>query len=160
MKVRRLAFALAFAFVLGVTFMAGAWAQAQHVIWKWPNSMEAVVAAPKIHHVLFENDHIRLLEVNVQPGETEPMHGHMYPSVFAYDAVQPKLKNHILDGTDAVVDRRYEDADWDQPQCRTMPIQAPHQVTILEPFPQHFYRLEFKKMDGKKIETDWSQYKR
>jgi len=150
-----------FASVIGATFMAGAWAQTQRVIWKWPNTIEAVVAAPNVHHVLFENDHIRLLEVTVQPGETEPMHGHMYPSVFAYDAVQPKLKNHILEGVDSTDPpvRRYEDSNWSQPECRTMPIQAPHQVTILDSFPQHFYRLEFKMIDGKGIETHWGQYK-
>lgn len=162
MNFRRLALMLGMVSVLGTTFMAGAWAQTQHVIWKWPDNLEAVSAAPNIHHVLFENDHVRLLEVTVQPGETEPMHGHKYPSVFAYDAVQPELKNHNLEGGDSAnpAPRRYEDSDWYQPECRTMGPQAPHQVTILDPFPQHFYRLEFKKMDGKSIETSWSQYQR
>ena len=72
------------------------------------------------------------------------------------------LKNHNLEGGDSSnpPKRQYEDADWYQPQCHTMGPQAPHQVTILDSFPQHFYRIEFKKMDGKDIETNWSQYKR
>jgi hypothetical protein len=114
-------------------------------------SMEAVNAAPKIHHILFENGQLRLLEVTVQPGETEPMHGHMYPSVFAYNAVQPALTDHTLEATTPRA-RQYEDVDWSVPQCRTMPIQAPHQVTNTDSFPLHFYRLEFKKMVGKSIE--------
>jgi hypothetical protein len=139
------------------TFMAGAWSQTQtpHPMWKWPMNMEAVSAAPNIHHILFENDQLRLLEVTVQPGVTEPLHGHMYPSVFAYNAAQPSLKDHEMNG-DVTKSRarQYENADWSQPQCRTMPIQAPHQVTNMDSFPLHFYRLEFKKMEGKSVETD------
>lgn len=146
---------------LVVAFVAGAWAQAQRsrTTLKWPLSLEAVHAAPKIHRVLFENDSVRLLEVTVQPGQTEPLHWHMYPSVFALNGVQAALTDHTADST-TPRPRLYEGADWSQPQCRTMPIQEPHQVTDTDSFPVHFYRLEFKKMEGKNIETDWAQYKR
>jgi hypothetical protein len=80
--------------------------------------------------------------------------------VFAFDAVQASLKNHSTELGDSTNPRVYEDSDWSQPQCRTIPIQAPHQVTDLDSFPVHFYRLEFKRMDGKSIETNWSAYKR
>jgi len=161
MTFQKLAKLGAVAAVFAATFMAGAFAQTQHTVWKWPMSTEAVNAAPNNHHVLFENDHVRLLEVTVQPGQTEPVHGHMYPSVFAMDAVQASLNDHVIEGNSTTRrPRMYEDADWSQPQCRTMPIQGPHQVSDTDTFPVHFYRLEFKKMDGKSIETDWAQYKR
>jgi hypothetical protein len=142
--------------------MAGAYAAGmraqtpanQRVVWTWPDSMDAQNAAPKNHAVLYQDDHIMLLEVTIQPGETEIMHGHKYPSVYAYDAVQPKLINHTLvDDARFNAPRQYEDHDWYEPACRTLGPEAPHQVTILDPFPQHFYRLEFKKMDGKDIEA-------
>ena len=144
------------AIVCGVTaaFVAGAWAQSQAgVVWHWPESMEAVRAAPKNHKVLFENDHIRLLEVTVQSGETENMHGHVWPSVIAIDAVQPKIENRLLEGGTRSAVRGYEDADWSKPMCRTLGVQAPHQVSVTDTFPLHFYRLEFKKMDAKGIES-------
>src|SRR5579872_1156794 len=145
---------------VGGAFMAGAWAQAQseQPILKWPLSQEAVHAAANNHRVLFENDSVRLLEVTVQPGQTEPLHWHMYPSVFAINGVQAALTDHSANSTNPRP-RQYEDADWSQPQCRTMPVQAPHRVTDTDSFPVHFYRLEFKKMDGKGIETNWAQYK-
>ena len=70
--------------VIAAAFAAGVWAQnaaAQNGqgLWRWPDSMDSVNAAPKNHKVLFENDHVRLLEVVVQPGEVENMHGHKYP---------------------------------------------------------------------------------
>ena len=141
-------------------FLLGTWAQTQtqSPILKWPLALEAVHAAPSVHHILFENDSVRLLEVTVQPGQTEPLHWHMYPSVFAFNGVQAALTDHSANSTNQRA-RQYEDADWSQPQCRTMPVQAPHQVTDTDSFPVHFYRLEFKKMDGKGIETNWAQYK-
>lgn len=161
MKLRTIVTVSAAALVFAGTFIAGAWAQTQteHPIWKWPVSMEATHAAPRNHHILFENDSVRLLEVTVQPGQTEPLHWHMYPSVFAINGVQAALADHTADST-TNRPRQYEDADWSQPQCRTMPVQGPHQVTDTDSFPVHFYRLEFKKMDGKSIETNWTQYER
>jgi hypothetical protein len=98
MSARKLSFIAGFFAGAAVALAAAAWAQSQaRVVWHWPESMEAVRAAPKNHKVLFENDHVRLLEVRVQPGETENMHGHIWPSVFAFDAVQPKGTNRIID---------------------------------------------------------------
>jgi hypothetical protein len=46
------------------------------------DSMDAVVAAPKNHKVLFENDSIRVLEVIILPGEKENIHHHQRRSLF------------------------------------------------------------------------------
>lgn len=148
---------VALCLALAGAFAAGLWAQtapANRVIWRWPDSMDAQNAAPKNHRVLFQNDHVLLLEVTVEPGETEKVHGHKFASVFMYDAVQPHLSNHtIADDKHHDEPRRYENSDWYQPECRAMGPEAPHQVTDLDTFPQHFYRMEFKKMDGKSIES-------
>jgi hypothetical protein len=157
MKTRKLSFIAGFLAGAVVALAASALAQSQgRVVWHWPESMEAVHAAPKNHKVLFENDHVRLLEVRVQPGETENMHGHIWPSVFAFDAMQPKGTNHIIDSDTQPHGREFENADWYTPQCRTLGPQAPHQITDLDTFPQHFYRIEFKQMDGKSIESKTS----
>jgi hypothetical protein len=154
MSARKLSFIAGFFAGAAVALAASAWAQSQaRVVWHWPESMEAVRAAPKNHKVLFENDHVRLLEVRVQPGETENMHGHIWPSVFAFDAVQPKGTNRIIDSDTQPHGREFEDADWYTPQCRTLGPQAPHQIADLDVFPQHFYRIEFKQMDGKSIKS-------
>jgi hypothetical protein len=42
--------------------------------WTWPSSMNAVVAAPESHRVLFENDDVRALEVIIAAGHREPEH--------------------------------------------------------------------------------------
>ena len=42
----------------------------------WDPALDAVVAAPANHKVLFENDNLRVLEVNLAPDEEEPVHHH------------------------------------------------------------------------------------
>jgi hypothetical protein len=47
----------------------------------WPANLDAVIAAPKNHKILMENDKVRVLEVTLMPGETEEIHHHQWPSV-------------------------------------------------------------------------------
>jgi hypothetical protein len=47
----------------------------------WPANLDAVIAAPKNHKILLENNQVRVLEVTLAPGETEKVHHHRWPSV-------------------------------------------------------------------------------
>ncbi len=38
-------------------------------------------AAPEYHTLLFENEHVRVLDAHVRPGETVPVHTHCWPGV-------------------------------------------------------------------------------
>lgn len=57
----------------------------------WDPALDAVVAAPKQHRVLFENDRLRVLEVTLEPNEEEPTHHHRWPSVFVFDQLKPPV---------------------------------------------------------------------
>src|SRR5690349_9881196 len=88
-------------FTLGaavVSFALGVlWAQQRpSSSWPWPNSMDAVQAAPGNHKVLYEDENVRILSVTVQPGEKENMHFHRWPSVLIFDSY-PKLRNTTWD---------------------------------------------------------------
>jgi hypothetical protein len=49
----------------------------------FPDGFDAVQVAPNSHKVIFENEFVRVLEVSIpQPGTTEPMHHHHWPSFF------------------------------------------------------------------------------
>src|SRR5581483_4646698 len=73
-----------------LAFLAGVKLSAQvKAAWPWPDSLEALAAAPEFHTALFENDHIRLLEVTVNPGVSEKIHTHRYPSALVMDAPVP-----------------------------------------------------------------------
>lgn len=49
--------------------------------WTWPDSLDAMEAAGDYHKVLLENEHVRVLESWVAPGQTVPVHSHRWPGV-------------------------------------------------------------------------------
>ena len=42
--------------------------------------VDAMTAAPEHHHVLLENDKVRVLDTRVGPGEQTPVHSHQWPA--------------------------------------------------------------------------------
>lgn len=50
--------------------------------WPWPDSLDALSAAPQHHTLLLENDRVRVLETRILPGEVVPVHTHRWPSLF------------------------------------------------------------------------------
>ena len=49
--------------------------------WAWPDSLDALVAAPGNHSVLYENERVRVVETRILPGHSTPVHTHRWPSV-------------------------------------------------------------------------------
>jgi hypothetical protein len=143
MNADRAALVAGFLVAVAASFAAGVWAQQKTSSWSYPASLDAVAAAPKNHKVLYEDEDVRFLEVTVRPGEKENLHAHQWSSVFIVDRVQPALTNYTADGK-AAVPRSPADASY--PLIRRMGPQRPHQVENLDGYAQHFYRVEFKKM--------------
>jgi hypothetical protein len=50
-------------------------------VWPWPDSLDALHAAPNYHRLLFENARVRVLEVRIPPGHFVPVHTHRWASV-------------------------------------------------------------------------------
>lgn len=66
---------------------------------QWDPKLDAVIAAPANHKVLFENDRLRVLEVILEPDEEEPTHHHRWPSVFVFDQVEGPIHDFAPDGS-------------------------------------------------------------
>jgi hypothetical protein len=49
--------------------------------WEWPDSLDALVAAPKHHHLLLENERVRVVHTHIPAGELVPVHTHRWPGV-------------------------------------------------------------------------------
>ena len=45
------------------------------------HSLDAMSAAPDHHDVLLENEHVRVLDTRLGPGERTPIHTHQWPAV-------------------------------------------------------------------------------
>lgn len=92
--------------------------------WQWPDSLDAVTAAPAHHVVLLENEHVRVLEARVEAGDTVPLHTHRWPGVQYFLSVSSFVRRDA-DGA-VVVDSR----------SLSLPDQVPF-VAWGEPTPPH-----------------------
>jgi hypothetical protein len=84
----------------------------------WDPALDAVAAAPANHKVLFENDNLRVLEVNLA-AEEEPVHHHRWRSIFVLDQVQGPIDDIAPDGTQLPPNRDVIKAlqAWDGQGC-------------------------------------------
>ena len=53
----------------------------------WPGNLDGVKAAPENHKVIFENEHVRVLEVTIPPHSKEPVHTHCLPSTLYFQQI-------------------------------------------------------------------------
>jgi hypothetical protein len=49
--------------------------------WPWPDSLDALAAAPAYHERLLENERVRVLQTLIPPGALVPLHTHRYGGV-------------------------------------------------------------------------------
>ena len=109
----------------------------------WPPEWDAVAAAPENHRVLLENDHVRVLEVTVGPGEVEPVHHHRWPSVLHITAMGDFI-DRSADG-EVLLDTRQLDAPLPIPFTMWKEPEAPHTVENLSRTqPIRLVRVELK----------------
>jgi hypothetical protein len=47
---------------------------------EWPTELDALIASPQHHKLLFENEFVRVLDTNIPPGEITNLHTHQFPS--------------------------------------------------------------------------------
>jgi hypothetical protein len=50
-------------------------------MWPWPESLDALLAAPAFHRKLLENERVRVLHTLIPAGALVPLHTHRYPAV-------------------------------------------------------------------------------
>jgi hypothetical protein len=130
--------------------------------WPYADSYDEVVAAGEVYHVRYEDQHIRLVEVGVFPGVHTSMRGDPYASVIAIDSPAPKLENVVLDPNSKLNGQGSEQAPPPQglqyPIGRTEAPRAPHAVTNSDTFPLHYFKIEFKRIDGDDYPTHWKTW--
>ena len=136
---------------------------------QWPYSRlyDSVLAAPDNYRLLYEDGHVRLVEVSVRPGETTPMHGHPYPSVLAFDSAEADAREITDTKLDPVSPLNGQGAGhgpapsvfhMTAPTCATVGPQAPHSIRNKGDVPLHYYRIEFKRVDGEALGAHWREW--
>jgi hypothetical protein len=130
--------------------------------WPYADAYDEVTAAGQCHLVRYEDDHIRLVEVAYTPGIETEMHGSPYPSVIASDAPEPTTKVTWLEPTGSLHGEGAGHAPpplgLDYPLGTTMAPVAPRSIANTDSFPLHFYKIEFKRIDGEEFQTKWKEW--
>ena len=47
--------------------------------WPWSDELDALIAAPENHALLFENESVRVLDTRIGRGKMTPVHTHCWP---------------------------------------------------------------------------------
>jgi hypothetical protein len=110
--------------------------------WDWPESLDAVVAAPEHHSVLLENDRVRVLETRVEPGDTVPVHTHRWPSV-QYIVELAAFVRRDADGN-VLLDTRTTDQPGAVPRAQWSGPLSPHTFENVGDGPIDVIMIELK----------------
>ncbi|MDT8321779.1 MAG: cupin domain-containing protein [Xanthomonadales bacterium] len=73
-------------------------------------SIDPVRVSPDMYSVLLENEHVRVVEYRIEPGQKEPWHTH--PAKAMYVIEGGRLKITLPDGTSFVADEEAGKAHW------------------------------------------------
>ena len=116
----------------------------QPATWPWPDSLDALVAAPAYHTLLLENERVRVISTHIPPGATVPLHTHRWSAV-AYllrwsDFVRRDQQGNVL------LDSRQSGAPPQVPAVQWLPPLPPHTVENLGPAEIHLFIVELKDM--------------
>ena len=84
------------------------------------------MAAAEHHRLLFENVHVRVLEVRIPPGHFVPVHTHCWPSVVQVKSASDFLRRDE-NGT-LIFDSRVDGAGKPGPEVAWTPPLPPHSV--------------------------------
>jgi hypothetical protein len=110
--------------------------------WPWPDSLDAVVAAPNSHRVLFENEHTRVLEVTIAPGDREPEHTHRWPSIMVVH--QPaRIRYYTGDALTFTSPEQPSPAE-SGPRASWLEPEGPHSVENIDDGSYGAFRIELK----------------
>jgi len=84
--------------------------------------MDALIAAPAHHTLLFEDADVRVLETRIRPGERTPVHTHRWPSVLSILSWSPFIRRDA----DGVTQLDTRGSTTAPPQALYSPPLGPH----------------------------------
>jgi hypothetical protein len=107
--------------------------------WNWPPEMEGLIAAPKHHKLLLENDLVQVIDVRIPPGEITPVHTHRWPGIY-YTIVFSHFVRRDADGTVLFDTRKVEPG----PPTAFLDPLPPHTVENVGDVEMHVVSVEVK----------------
>ena len=105
--------------------------------WPWPDSLDALVAAPAYHDLLLEDDRVRIVHTHIPPGKIVPLHTHRwggvaYVQTFSHFLRRNEHGNITFDSREAGDPPLTPCAQWLQPlPPHTVENMGPGEISIL-----------------------------
>jgi hypothetical protein len=99
--------------------------------WPWPDSLDALAAAPEHHALLLEDDRVRVLQTTIPAGDVVPLHTHRWGG-FAYVQSWSHFIRRDERGS-VLFDSREAGEAPPVPCAQWMPALPPHTVENLGP---------------------------
>ena len=114
--------------------------------WPWENSLDAMIAAPAYHKLLFENDRVRVLEVRIGVGQVVPLHTHRWSSILYVQSASDFIRRDK--GGQIVFDSRNSGPPQEAPGVVWSPPRPPHSVENVGSAGIHIISIELKDIGG------------
>jgi hypothetical protein len=109
---------------------------------KWPADLDALVAAPEHHTLLFENDSVRVLDTRILVGERTAVHTHRWPAALYIRSWSQFIRR---DAAGAVIlDSRSVPALIESPKALWSPALPPHSLENVGMSDLHVISVELK----------------
>ncbi|RYY60747.1 MAG: hypothetical protein EOO05_08805 [Chitinophagaceae bacterium] len=118
--------------------------------WKWPDSLDAITAAPANHKIVYEDSAVRVLMVVCPPGKEEAVHTHRYKSTMWFtNSAHLFFYNYAADANNRLVKK-------DSTEINGFPAEILNKGQQVDPEEPHSirnvgtdtfiaYRVEYKK---------------
>ncbi len=110
--------------------------------WPWPDSLDALQAAPAHHERLLENDRVRVIHTHIPAGDTVPLHTHRWCGA-AYVISTSHFIRRDQDGQ-TLFDSRKTAMPPAAPTVQWLDPLPPHTVENLGPSPISIIIVELK----------------
>ena len=109
--------------------------------WPWPDSLDALIAAPEHHKLVLDNERVRVLDTHIPAGDLVPVHTHRWPAVYytirGGHFVRRDEKGNVL------LDTRIHPMPMNQP-ARFIESLPPHSVENVGETEIHLISVEMK----------------
>jgi hypothetical protein len=109
--------------------------------WPWTDELDALVAAPEHHRLLFEDALVRVIDTQIPPGERTAVHTHRYPSILYIVSAGMFLR---YDAQGAVITDSRALTPQTAPSAFRTPPMPPHSVENIGTTLVHLVNIEFK----------------
>lgn len=115
----------------------------------WPDSLDAIKAAPESHKVVYEDSTVRILQVILAANKTEPVHAHQWKSIMWFTQATPMIyykynfinKKYVLEDSIPIAQMPPEVLN----RGNALDAEGPHAIKNLGNKKGGAYRVELKK---------------